>query len=72
MSSTDPPGVRIETEGVGFRYDGDSALSDVSLRVDPGEVVGLLGPNGSGKRAPRSSGWTSSGSNDARSSWDPS
>jgi len=34
---------------VGFRYDGDSALSDVSLGVDPGEVVGLLGPNGSGK-----------------------
>ena len=42
-------GVRIETEAVGFRYGGETALEDVSLRVEPGEVVGLLGPNGSGK-----------------------
>jgi iron complex transport system ATP-binding protein len=49
MSSPEPRGVRIETEAVGFRYGGKAALEEVSLRVEPGEVVGLLGPNGSGK-----------------------
>ncbi len=33
-----------------FSYDGFlDVLQDVSLRVDPGTVVGLIGPNGSGK-----------------------
>jgi iron complex transport system ATP-binding protein len=41
--------VRIEAEAVGFRYVGEPALEDISLHVEPGEVVGLLGPNGSGK-----------------------
>jgi iron complex transport system ATP-binding protein len=49
MSSPEPRGVRVETEAVGFRYARETALEDVSLRVEPGEVVGLLGPNGSGK-----------------------
>ncbi len=30
-------------------YKKRSVVSDVSLRVEPGEVVGLLGPNGAGK-----------------------
>ncbi|MEN8170256.1 MAG: LPS export ABC transporter ATP-binding protein [Pseudomonadota bacterium] len=30
-------------------YKSRSVVSDVSLRVEPGEVVGLLGPNGAGK-----------------------
>ncbi len=30
-------------------YKARAVVSDVSLRVDPGEVVGLLGPNGAGK-----------------------
>jgi iron complex transport system ATP-binding protein len=49
MSSPEPRGVRIEAEGVGFHYGVENALEDVSLHVEPGEVVGLLGPNGSGK-----------------------
>jgi iron complex transport system ATP-binding protein len=42
-------GVRIEADAVGYRYGRATALEDVTLRVEPGEVVGLLGPNGSGK-----------------------
>ncbi|PSP96960.1 ABC transporter ATP-binding protein [Halobacteriales archaeon QS_1_68_44] len=36
-------------EGVTKRYDGVTALSEVSTDVDPGTFHGLVGPNGSGK-----------------------
>lgn len=41
----------IEVDGVVFRYapDGDDVLSDVDLRIEPGERLALVGPTGAGK-----------------------
>jgi ATP-binding cassette subfamily B protein len=40
----------VELDGVSFRYADDTpVLSDVSLRLEPGRVLGLLGRTGSGK-----------------------
>jgi ABC-2 type transport system ATP-binding protein len=39
----------IETQGLGKRYGDKVALEDLSLTVGAGEVMGFLGPNGSGK-----------------------
>lgn len=41
---------RLELKGVSHRYGrGEPALSDLSLTVEPGELVALLGPSGCGK-----------------------
>jgi branched-chain amino acid transport system ATP-binding protein len=39
----------LEVAGVGKRFGGVRALDGVDFRVDPGELVGIIGPNGSGK-----------------------
>ncbi|MGF6859738.1 zinc transport system ATP-binding protein [Rhodobacteraceae bacterium MBR-64] len=39
----------ISAEGLSVRYGGALALSDVTLAVEPGEIVTVVGPNGSGK-----------------------
>ncbi|MBL6737079.1 MAG: phosphonate ABC transporter ATP-binding protein [Litoricola sp.] len=40
----------LHLESVSKTYDtGDTALSDISLRIEKGQVVGLIGPSGAGK-----------------------
>ncbi len=39
----------IETSGLTKRFGSVQALTDLDLRVMPGEIYGLLGPNGAGK-----------------------
>jgi ABC-type multidrug transport system ATPase subunit len=39
----------LDVQGVGKRYGQRSAISDLSLRLRPGEVLGFVGPNGAGK-----------------------
>ena len=39
----------LECVNLSKRFGKTQALEDVSLRIEPGRVVGLLGPNGSGK-----------------------
>jgi subfamily B ATP-binding cassette protein HlyB/CyaB len=53
QNSLTPPPLRgaIELRGVTFRYrpDTQAVLKDVSLSVQPGEVIGIFGVSGSGK-----------------------
>lgn len=39
----------LEVRGITKRYGGVTALQDVSLALNPNEILGLIGPNGSGK-----------------------
>jgi ABC-2 type transport system ATP-binding protein len=39
----------LEIKGLTKRYNRVPVVDDVSFRIDPGEVCGYLGPNGSGK-----------------------
>lgn len=39
----------IETENLTKLYKNETAVSDLSFKVNPGEIFGFLGPNGAGK-----------------------
>lgn len=50
LGATFPGGaLSVELDHVGFAYSDEPVLSDVSVRIDPGEVLGMLGRTGSGK-----------------------
>jgi lipopolysaccharide export system ATP-binding protein len=52
MTLPEPAGsasARLSAEHLAKSYRGRRVVRDVSLHVEPGEVVGLLGPNGAGK-----------------------
>jgi branched-chain amino acid transport system ATP-binding protein len=39
----------LETEHVTMRFGGLTAVSDLAIRIEQDEIVGLIGPNGAGK-----------------------
>ncbi len=39
----------LRTEGLTRHFGGVAAVEDLALEVEPGEIFGLIGPNGSGK-----------------------
>jgi len=41
--------IMLSAENLRKRYHGKPAVDNISLTVEPGEIVGLLGPNGAGK-----------------------
>ena len=49
MDTTSPPTPAVSVENLVKRYGSFVAVDHLSLSIRPGEVFGLLGPNGSGK-----------------------
>lgn len=41
--------MKIAVNGIEYRYNSKPVLQDVSLHLEPGQLLGIVGPNGSGK-----------------------
>ena len=39
----------MRVEGLGYDYADKKVLDDISFSLTPGEILGILGPNGCGK-----------------------
>lgn len=40
----------LQVQNITKHFGGIAALTDVSFDVHPGEILGIIGPNGSGKQ----------------------
>ena len=49
VSAADQSGPALQTQDVSVRFGGNTAVDRVSVHVDHGELVGLIGTNGAGK-----------------------
>ncbi|MDP3829136.1 MAG: ATP-binding cassette domain-containing protein, partial [Polaromonas sp.] len=49
QASNEAPAPVLECRGLERRFGGLVALTGVNLRIERGEIFGLVGPNGSGK-----------------------
>jgi ABC-2 type transport system ATP-binding protein len=49
LSSKEPKSLILETEGLTRRFGKFTAVNDLNISVEQGEIFGLLGPNGAGK-----------------------
>ncbi|MBL1200309.1 MAG: ABC transporter ATP-binding protein [Nostoc sp. ZfuVER08] len=49
LTSKEPKSLILETEGLTRRFGKFTAVNDLNISVEQGEIFGLLGPNGAGK-----------------------
>ena len=49
MSATPKESALITVDNVNFAYKNDLILKNISFQIQPGEYVGIIGPNGGGK-----------------------
>ena len=46
MMETNTPLLKVN--GIGIHFGGLKAISDITLEINKGELIGLIGPNGAG------------------------